>query len=133
MAVRIAKCPHMTLSVDFQQSDLDRAKEISKCSECDSRGPNLWLCLHRGCHRIGCGEVHNDHSTVHNRTCRSHCIHLNMSTHRVWCYMCENEVFLEQSDSGGLRPIVHNGPSTLGDSGDSSDSEDSRDDNGKPR
>nr|CAD7580431.1 unnamed protein product [Timema californicum] len=70
MAVRIAKCPHMTVSVDFQQRDLDRAKEISKCSECDSRGPNLWLCLHRGCHRIGCGEVHNDHSTVHNRVSR---------------------------------------------------------------
>jgi len=41
--------------------------QASCCSECDSSGPNLWLCLHRGCYKVGCGEAHNDHSTLHNR------------------------------------------------------------------
>lgn len=42
-------------------------EQVSRCSECDSSGPNLWLCLHRGCYKVGCGEAHKDHSTLHNK------------------------------------------------------------------
>ncbi|XP_067006537.1 ubiquitin carboxyl-terminal hydrolase 20 [Anabrus simplex] len=136
MTSRPSRCPHTSSITDCSQADIDRAKEISKCSECDSQGPNLWLCLHRGCLRVGCGEAHNDHSTEHNKSYRNHCLHLNLSTMRVWCYNCENEVFLDHSDSSAVRaamPAVRYGPPTCMESGDSSDSEDSRDDNGKPR
>lgn len=40
-------------------------QEIS-CSDCDCRGPNLWLCLRENCGHIGCGEKSNDHNTKHN-------------------------------------------------------------------
>jgi uncharacterized UBP type Zn finger protein len=48
--------------------------QVSHCSECDSSGPNLWLCLHRGCYKVGCGEAHNDHSTLHNRVGTDKCV-----------------------------------------------------------
>ncbi|GLH04067.1 Ubiquitin carboxyl-terminal hydrolase Usp2 [Gryllus bimaculatus] len=130
---RTARCPHVSYLSDCSQADIERAKEISRCSECSSQGPNLWLCLHRGCLRIGCSETQNDHSTTHNKNYRSHCLHLNLTTLRVWCYLCEDEVFLDHSDSVNTRsslPTMRYGPA---DSGDSSDSEDSREDNGKPR
>ncbi|KAJ8870435.1 hypothetical protein PR048_029457 [Dryococelus australis] len=135
MTSRVIKCPHIASFVEFHPTDLDRAREKAKCSECDSRGPNLWLCLYRGCYRIGCGEAQNDHSTIHNKAMRNHCIHLNMSTRRVWCYLCETEVFLDQADSAPcVRQTTHYSPLPApGDSGESSDSEDSRDDSGKPR
>lgn len=66
-----------------------------------------------------------------------------MSTNRLWCYKCENEVFLEpginhvRSGSCVMSAVpTRYSPHTnvaAGESGDSSDSEDSRDDNGKPR
>lgn len=143
MAGRGIKCPHINSISDFNQADVQRAKEASCCSECDSSGPNLWLCLHRGCYKVGCGEAHNDHSTLHNRNCYNHYIQLNLSTNRLWCYKCENEVFLEpginhvRSGSCVMSAVpTRYSPQTnvaAGESGDSSDSEDSRDDNGKPR
>ncbi|XP_063218320.1 ubiquitin carboxyl-terminal hydrolase 20 isoform X2 [Bacillus rossius redtenbacheri] len=137
MTSRATKCPHIASFVEFQPGDLDRVRENGKCADCDSRGPNLWLCLHRGCYRIGCGEAQNDHSTIHNKAMRSHCIHLNMSTHRAWCYLCEMEVFLDQGESAPcVRPAASRYsplPPAMGDSAESSGSEDSRDDSGKPR
>ncbi|XP_021935533.1 ubiquitin carboxyl-terminal hydrolase 20 isoform X3 [Zootermopsis nevadensis] len=143
MAGRGLKCPHVSNISDFDHSDVERAKEVSRCSECDSSGPNLWLCLHHGCYKIGCGEAHNDHSTLHNRSCHNHYIQLNLSTNRLWCYQCENEVFLEhdishsRSNSCVMSPMsTHCSPKTFGaagECGDSSDSEDSCDGSGKPR
>ncbi|XP_049789113.1 ubiquitin carboxyl-terminal hydrolase 20 isoform X1 [Schistocerca nitens] len=150
MSGRPLKCPHLA-SVDVTHADIEKAKEISKCSLCESRGPNLWLCVHRGCLQIGCGEVHNDHSTAHNKSNRSHCVHLNLSTLRVWCYLCETEVLLELPDTGSALsckvPQVYNAPSVPspagsitgghfggGESAESSDSDISnQEDEGKPR
>lgn len=67
------------------------------CSECDITGPNLWICLSKNCLHTGCSEQFNDHSTKHFQNDKTHCIHMNLSSQRIWCYMCEIEVFLPQN------------------------------------
>lgn len=69
----------------------------SPCSQCGVTGPNLWICLQRGCQHIGCSEYLKDHDTQHFNTNPLHCIHMNLSSQRIWCYICETEVFLPNS------------------------------------
>uniref|UniRef100_A0A182MUF2 ubiquitinyl hydrolase 1 n=1 Tax=Anopheles culicifacies TaxID=139723 RepID=A0A182MUF2_9DIPT len=64
------------------------------CTDCETNGPNLWICLQKNCLHIGCSEQYKDHSTIHFQSNRTHCIHMNLSSQRVWCYLCESELFL---------------------------------------
>lgn len=65
-------------------------------------GPNFWICLQQNCLQIGCPENINDHNTEHFRTNPTHGVHMNVSSQRLWCYLCEREVFLP--GSGQLPP-----------------------------
>lgn len=44
--------------------------------------------------QIGCSEKYKDHSTKHFKANQIHCVHMNLSSQRIWCYLCEKEVFL---------------------------------------
>ena len=44
---------------------------------------------------IGCSEEANDHSTIHFNTNQTHCLHMNLSTQRIWCYLCKMEVVFQ--------------------------------------
>uniref|UniRef100_A0AAR5QDD5 Ubiquitin carboxyl-terminal hydrolase n=1 Tax=Dendroctonus ponderosae TaxID=77166 RepID=A0AAR5QDD5_DENPD len=92
-------CFHLADSVTniHEISDTLNKKVEICCSDCDCRGPNLWLCLKKSCSHIGCSEKSNDHSTIHNSNDPYHCVHMNLSTSRIWCYECNCEVFLDQS------------------------------------
>ncbi|KAG8229849.1 hypothetical protein J437_LFUL009124, partial [Ladona fulva] len=150
-----SKCPHVISIGEYTLCDIEKKREFYKCDDCLWEGPNLWLCLHKDCLRVGCGELQNDHSTKHNQLMPSHSLHLNLSTMRVWCYICEQEVFLDNNEPVvgwlGRNIITANSMSNytmrnirpsngcIGNSGgmicdsDLSDSDDSRDDNSKPR
>ncbi|CAB1318836.1 unnamed protein product [Coregonus sp. 'balchen'] len=65
------------------------------CQLCVAGGPNLWACLQSECQYVGCGESFSDHSTLHAQT-KKHNLTVNLTTFRIWCYVCEREVFLEQ-------------------------------------
>ncbi|XP_046385362.1 ubiquitin carboxyl-terminal hydrolase 20 isoform X2 [Ischnura elegans] len=129
---------------------------ILKCEDCTWEGPNLWLCLYKDCLRVGCGEAQNDHSIKHNKLMPTHSLNLNLSTMRVWCYICEQEIFLDNNDppvpwSGhhavSANPASHyaflhssrSSNGCIGNAGgvpcdsESSDSDESGDDNSKPR
>lgn len=87
------QCTHVNAVTDLSESE---ATSKQLCDVCDHPGPNLWLCLHRECNRfVGCGENGADHSTKHFRDFPDHAITLNLTTFRVWCYLCETEIFLE--------------------------------------
>ena len=58
---------------------------------------NLWLCLFPDCYMLGCAEKRNDHSTQHNGAHPDHCIQLNVSNRRAWCYACKSEVVLSRN------------------------------------
>ncbi|XP_063886704.1 ubiquitin carboxyl-terminal hydrolase 33-like isoform X3 [Scylla paramamosain] len=87
-----APCPHQhVIDKNFSAKLLAEKKE--KCCEwCGAGGCSLRLCLYSGCLRVGCGEGHADHSTLHNAQFPAHCITLNLTSLRSWCYMCEMEV-----------------------------------------
>nr|XP_029712263.1 ubiquitin carboxyl-terminal hydrolase 20 isoform X1 [Aedes albopictus]XP_029712264.1 ubiquitin carboxyl-terminal hydrolase 20 isoform X1 [Aedes albopictus]XP_029712265.1 ubiquitin carboxyl-terminal hydrolase 20 isoform X1 [Aedes albopictus]XP_029712266.1 ubiquitin carboxyl-terminal hydrolase 20 isoform X1 [Aedes albopictus]XP_029712267.1 ubiquitin carboxyl-terminal hydrolase 20 isoform X1 [Aedes albopictus] len=91
-----SKCSHLDNVVHLSLVELCKLKKGEPCTECDANGPNLWICLQKNCLHIGCSEQYNDHSTTHFQTNRSHCIHMNLSSQRIWCYICEFEVFLVQ-------------------------------------
>uniref|UniRef100_A0A7N9AYL0 Ubiquitin carboxyl-terminal hydrolase n=1 Tax=Mastacembelus armatus TaxID=205130 RepID=A0A7N9AYL0_9TELE len=64
------------------------------CQSCGAGGPNLWACLQNECPYVGCGESYSDHSTLHAQA-KKHNLTVNLTTFRIWCYVCEREVFLE--------------------------------------
>lgn len=45
---------------------------------------------------IGCSEDYNDHSTKHFNTNQTHCLHMNLSTKRIWCYLCKMEAVVNK-------------------------------------
>ncbi|XP_071447722.1 ubiquitin carboxyl-terminal hydrolase 20 [Hetaerina americana] len=93
-----SKCPHVISIGDLNLSEIEKKRELSKCEDCQWEGPNLWLCLYKDCMRVGCGEAQNDHSIKHNKLVPTHSLNLNLSTMRVWCYICEQEVFLDNNE-----------------------------------
>uniref|UniRef100_A0AAX7SK16 Ubiquitin carboxyl-terminal hydrolase n=1 Tax=Astatotilapia calliptera TaxID=8154 RepID=A0AAX7SK16_ASTCA len=48
------------------------------------------------CPYVGCGESYSDHSTLHAQA-KKHNLTVNLTTFRIWCYVCEREVFLENT------------------------------------
>lgn len=97
------KCPHLENVVQLSLLELCKLKKGEPCTECEANGPNLWICLQKNCLHIGCSEQYNDHSTTHFQMSRSHCIHMNLSSQRIWCYLCEFEVFLVHQQQQQLR------------------------------
>lgn len=93
----LSACPHVTTVGDFTKEDIARKQEQWRCESCGASGPSLWACLYRDCLYVGCGEAFKDHSTLHFQSCCEHSVTLNLSTLRVWCYLCESEVFLENN------------------------------------
>ncbi|TRY59534.1 hypothetical protein DNTS_012229 [Danionella cerebrum] len=65
-------CPHMDSIGEVSKEELIQ-KSKGTCQSCGVGGPNLWACLQ---------------TKKHNLT-------VNLTTFRVWCYVCEREVFLE--------------------------------------
>lgn len=53
---------------------------------------------------IGCSEHDHDHGTKHFRANQTHCLQLNLSTRRIWCYVCNTEVFLHTKGSAMMQP-----------------------------
>ncbi|ELT95284.1 hypothetical protein CAPTEDRAFT_97991, partial [Capitella teleta] len=111
------------------------------CDSCDVQGPNLWLCMHAGCLFTGCGEMAQDHSTTHAKQNKNHCLVMNLTSLRIWCYKCEGEVFKDNNDPPFLfRSVVeptsslHSSPSRSNSPcGDMDTESESDDDTQKPR
>lgn len=90
-------CPHVTTGIGrLTAEDLSQLLRNSACDVCrrTSSTANLWLCLFPDCYMMGCAESRNDHSTQHNQLSPNHCLQLNVSNKRVWCYKCCEEVHL---------------------------------------
>ncbi|GFX97479.1 ubiquitin carboxyl-terminal hydrolase 20 [Trichonephila clavipes] len=89
----------------------------STCDTCNRDGPYLWVCLHRDCLYVGCNESRNNHCVKHFQKNNEHSIYLNLTSLRVYCLLCECEVFLENNDPplpGMLptHPLILNKPET---------------------
>ncbi|XP_075567236.1 ubiquitin carboxyl-terminal hydrolase 33 isoform X3 [Pelecanus crispus] len=89
-----SNCPHLESVGEITKEELIQ-KSHGTCQDCKVRGPNLWACLENRCTYVGCGESHVDHSTTHSQETK-HCLTVNLTTLRVWCYACSKEVFLDR-------------------------------------
>ncbi|XP_028318407.1 LOW QUALITY PROTEIN: ubiquitin carboxyl-terminal hydrolase 20 [Gouania willdenowi] len=87
-------CPHLDSIGEVTKEDLLH-KSKGTCQSCGAGGPNLWACLQIDCSYVGCGESFSDHSTLHAQA-KKHNLTVNLTTFRIWCYVCEKEVFLDQ-------------------------------------
>ncbi|XP_042729430.1 ubiquitin carboxyl-terminal hydrolase 33 isoform X5 [Lagopus leucura] len=116
MASLSSNCPHLESVGEITKEELIQ-KSHGTCQDCKVRGPNLWACLENSwtlieklnfiptvpknsehmnrCTYVGCGESHVDHSTTHSQETK-HCLTVNLTTLRVWCYACSKEVFLDR-------------------------------------
>uniref|UniRef100_A0A3Q4GT02 Ubiquitin carboxyl-terminal hydrolase n=1 Tax=Neolamprologus brichardi TaxID=32507 RepID=A0A3Q4GT02_NEOBR len=99
-------CPHLDSIGEVTKEDLLQ-KSKGTCQSCGAGGPNLWACLQNDCPYVGCGESYSDHSTLHAQA-KKHNLTVNLTTFRIWCYVCEREVFLEH------RPALETSPQTVG-------------------
>jgi len=106
MPLIVRDCPHLANRSDltFIEAVMAQEERFVKCSDCDTVGPNLWLCLYPECRWVGCSETHLDHSTIHNQNFPTHCAHMNLSTNRIWCYACNGEAFAKHVPSPPLSP-----------------------------
>uniref|UniRef100_A0A7N6A1V7 Ubiquitin carboxyl-terminal hydrolase n=1 Tax=Anabas testudineus TaxID=64144 RepID=A0A7N6A1V7_ANATE len=86
-------CPHLDSIGEVTKDDLLQ-KAKGTCQSCGAGGPNLWACLQNDCPYVGCGESYSDHSTLHAQA-KKHNLTVNLTTFRIWCYVCEREVFLD--------------------------------------
>jgi len=88
-------CPHVTKATGLIEDDeWNRiVTNPAVCRICQEQGNNFWLCLYPGCHFIGCSDADGgqDHSTQHFNDHPTHCIQVNLSTCRAWCYICNKE------------------------------------------
>ncbi|XP_014345666.1 ubiquitin carboxyl-terminal hydrolase 33 isoform X3 [Latimeria chalumnae] len=94
MSCLSSDCPHLEFVGEITKEELIE-KSHGACQDCKVKGPNLWACLENGCSYVGCGESHRDHSTLHSQDTR-HSLTVNLTTLRVWCYICGKEVFLDR-------------------------------------
>ncbi|KAI7813347.1 ubiquitin carboxyl-terminal hydrolase 20 [Triplophysa rosa] len=97
-------CPHLDCIGEVTKEELTQ-KSKGTCQSCGVGGPNLWACLQCDCHYVGCGESYSDHSTIHAQA-KKHNLTVNLTTFRVWCYVCEREVFLEPKPVTPI-PVAH--------------------------
>uniref|UniRef100_A0A8C7JV10 Ubiquitin carboxyl-terminal hydrolase n=1 Tax=Oncorhynchus kisutch TaxID=8019 RepID=A0A8C7JV10_ONCKI len=83
-------CPHLNSIGEVTKEELLQKSKVSMNgfkSDC--------VKLLQYCQYVGCGETFSDHSTLHAQA-NKHNLTVNLTTFRIWCYVCEREVFLEQ-------------------------------------
>ncbi|KAG1695552.1 Ubiquitin carboxyl-terminal hydrolase 20 [Nymphon striatum] len=107
-------CKHINRVGNYSPEDVAMKRGYGRCEakECYSTIGNLWACLHENCLFVGCAGNEFQHILTHFQEDVDHCIILDLHSLRVFCYRCENEVFLENNDPplpGALssHPIKH--------------------------
>ncbi|KAL3870503.1 hypothetical protein ACJMK2_038558, partial [Sinanodonta woodiana] len=120
MSGMMSRCAHVTaIGSDISWEDLKEKQENQQCHSCRVNSANLWLCLVGRCHYVGCGESVVDHSSQHAEEYK-HCLTVNLTTLRIWCYNCESEVYPEKNDPPFIIPERRAKPVPI--SGDSTNS-----------
>ncbi|XP_052228365.1 ubiquitin carboxyl-terminal hydrolase 20-like isoform X1 [Dreissena polymorpha] len=92
MTGKESRCNHVLGIRHVSWEQIRQAQKHEKCDSCNVTDRNLWLCLIGRCSYVGCGESTNDHSSHHADT-QAHCLAINLTTQRIWCYNCEMEVY----------------------------------------
>ncbi|KAI8613322.1 hypothetical protein BC830DRAFT_486170 [Chytriomyces sp. MP71] len=102
-------CPHLSALVNVHTgfSSAEGLKGLAKvvqklfkrtqferiaCMEegCEIDGPaNIWMCLTKGCNRVGCGRKFNKHALQHYEAeGADHSLFVRLGTFQLWCNEC---------------------------------------------
>uniref|UniRef100_A0A8D0A092 Ubiquitin carboxyl-terminal hydrolase n=1 Tax=Sander lucioperca TaxID=283035 RepID=A0A8D0A092_SANLU len=82
-------CPHLDSIGEVTKEDLLQ-KSKGTCQSCGAGGPNLWACLQVRSFK----GFESFFSRVILLVCaKQHNLTVNLTTFRIWCYVCEREVF----------------------------------------
>ncbi|PAV81480.1 hypothetical protein WR25_16616 isoform J [Diploscapter pachys] len=88
-------CGHVK-SIGLLTKGSFKKSEKSRCTECSPAASGRWLCLHPSCidSITLCGSKNGEqqHATEHYQNDPSHCVMLNTSNMRVFCFICNVEV-----------------------------------------
>ncbi|XP_055837902.1 ubiquitin carboxyl-terminal hydrolase 20 [Episyrphus balteatus] len=106
------KCQHIK-NFNTSINEIKKLEKVASCAVCKNTGPNLWICLQRNCLLAGCSEQIKDHSTAHFKANNSHSVHMNLSSQRIWCYLCEKEVFIANEKAALLNSTLNFGDCDL--------------------
>ncbi|KJE88370.1 hypothetical protein CAOG_000031 [Capsaspora owczarzaki ATCC 30864] len=87
---------------------------LAKATYDPAAGSDVWVCLSPGCRHVGCGQQSRRHGLAHFET-HKHPLVIRAGVPMIWCYACNNEVFIassETTDSAPATPIDdHDQPS----------------------
>ncbi|KAG8190970.1 hypothetical protein JTE90_010830 [Oedothorax gibbosus] len=97
MSIPKSRCIHIYTVGDYTKEDIIE-KQDSQCDTCRKEGPYLWVCLHKDCLYVGCNECDSNHCVQHFEKNKEHSLFLNLTSLRVFCLLCDCEVFLENND-----------------------------------
>ncbi|KAK9510910.1 hypothetical protein O3M35_005587 [Rhynocoris fuscipes] len=65
-----------------------------ECAVCRRRAQHIWLCLNTQCLMVLCSDISSNHLINHYKKDPSHCVYMNLSNLRLWCYECETEIVI---------------------------------------
>ncbi|XP_053380391.1 ubiquitin carboxyl-terminal hydrolase 20-like [Mercenaria mercenaria] len=102
-SMKISRCPHVASLGPVSWNMIKKAQKHEICDTCEMRATNLWLCLVGRCTYVGCGESLKDHSS-HHAQLDFHYLAINLATLRIWCYICESEVYHDRNNPPFLIP-----------------------------
>ncbi|KAL4219204.1 Ubiquitin carboxyl-terminal hydrolase 20 [Mactra antiquata] len=94
--LKSSQCLHVPQIGPVSWDSIKKAQKNEICDTCEIRAPYLWRCLIGTCSYIGCGESIRDHSSLHAQL-DNHCLAINLATLRIWCYLCEAEVYKDRN------------------------------------
>ncbi|XP_050443595.1 ubiquitin carboxyl-terminal hydrolase 20 [Adelges cooleyi] len=94
-------CPHFTVhhltAIDKSINLLENHTGVLTCYFCQSKKPEVWVCINPECMQAFCFDGGCDHSYFHFTEDKTHCLHLSLPSMRLCCYICDKEYNIEKN------------------------------------
>ncbi|XP_027846553.2 ubiquitin carboxyl-terminal hydrolase 20-like isoform X2 [Aphis gossypii] len=94
-------CSHFTVhhlsSIEKCAEFLQHHTGTLTCCVCKSKKPEVWFCISPDCLQAFCYDGGCDHSYLHFKENKTHCLHLSLPSMRLCCYLCVKECNIENN------------------------------------
>ncbi|XP_025408642.1 ubiquitin carboxyl-terminal hydrolase 33-like [Sipha flava] len=94
-------CSHFTVhhlsAIEKCAEFLEHHIGVLTCCVCKSKKPEVWFCISPDCLQAFCYDGGCDHSYLHFKENKTHCLHLSLPSMRLCCYLCVKECTIENN------------------------------------